>query len=88
VQRFDDLTLYHFRGCPYCRRVERALRELGIEIGKRNILSNRDNEAELIQGGGKRQVPCLRIRRQSQPDEWLYESSAIVRYLRTRAQQT
>lgn len=84
AKRIDDLALYHYRGCPFCARVEHVLDELGIQVDMRNILSDRDYEAQLIQGGGKRQVPCLRIKHRNQPDEWLYESSAIIRELRER----
>jgi len=83
LRQLDDLVLYHYRGCPFCARVERVLGELGIRIEMRNILSDKSHEAELIRGGGKRQVPCLRIRRENQDDEWLYESTAIIRYLRS-----
>jgi len=42
----------------------------------------RDPEAyrELLQGGGRGMVPCLRIERGDEV-EWMYESMDIIRYL-------
>ena len=38
---------------------------------------------ELLQGGGKAVVPCLRIKNGDSVD-WLYESMDIIRYLDER----
>jgi glutathione S-transferase len=35
---------------------------------------------ELIQKGGKKQVPCLKIIENGQ-ESWLYESGDIIKYL-------
>jgi glutathione S-transferase len=40
------------------------------------------NSADLIAGGGKDQVPCLRIENDDGDVRWLYESIDIVRYLK------
>lgn len=40
--------------------------------------------SELMQGGGKTQVPCLRIETGAE-DRWMYESDDIIAYLRTAA---
>lgn len=45
---------------------------------------NAQNNTDLITGGGKSQVPCLRIETGSGDVRWLYESIDIVRYLKTR----
>jgi len=44
---------------------------------------NARNNADLIAGGGKSQVPCLRIETENGDVRWLYESIDIVRYLKT-----
>jgi len=44
--------------------------------------SDRENAQALIQGGGKTQVPCLRIEQSDGSVEWMYESNDIIRYLR------
>jgi glutathione S-transferase len=41
--------------------------------------------AELIAGGGKGQVPCLRIETDDGNVRWLYESADIIAYLREQA---
>ena len=86
-QEVDDETrhmaLYHSPFCSYCRRVRRAIRRLDLQIELRNVAGHDNWYDELRREGGSSQVPCLQIRH---PDrvEWLYESAAIVRFLRTR----
>jgi glutaredoxin len=79
-----QLALYHFEMCPYCRKARRDIRLLGLHIEQRDIKKDPARRAELVAGGGKVQVPCLRI---SEPDgsvRWMYESRDIGRYLRQR----
>ncbi len=73
-----QLDLYYYDACPYCQKVLRAMRRLGIEdaITLKNILTNQQYANTLVQVGGKRQVPCLFI--DGQP---MYESDDIVAYL-------
>ncbi len=52
-----------------------------IKLEKKNIHSNPLYKAELVQGGGKKQVPCLRIEQADGP-QWMYESNDIIRYLK------
>ncbi|MFL5813519.1 MAG: glutaredoxin family protein, partial [Bdellovibrionia bacterium] len=73
--------LYQFEGCPFCVKVRREIKRLGLNIEYRDILKNPTWEHEMIQGGGQRQVPCLRIQREDGNVQWLYESSDINRYL-------
>jgi len=75
--------LYYFSTCPYCIFVRLALLWWGLEIPLREIMFNSWNNADLIAGGGKSQVPCLRIETGSGDVRWLYESIDIVRYLKT-----
>ena len=42
-----------------------------------------ENNADLIAGGGKSQVPCLRIEDENGDVHWMYESIDIIRYLKT-----
>ena len=44
--------------------------------------SDAKHHLELLEGGGKGQVPCLRIKSQGKI-EWMYESDAIINYLRS-----
>jgi len=85
TKKAPDLTLYHFTTCPFCVRARAAARRLGVDLEKRNIHSSRDAFDELVSGGGKKQVPCLRIEDpEGGEPAWMYESGDIVRYLEER----
>ena len=47
----------------------------------RDILLDREAYIDLIRGGRKGTVPCLRIERDTGEVEWLYESVDIVEYI-------
>ena len=47
------------------------------------MLLDVDASRELLEGGGKTSVPCLRIQRGTQV-QWLYESLGIIEYLKSR----
>lgn len=78
------LSLYQFSACPYCIRVRRIIRKLQLNIELRDAAGNTAFQQELRMYGGKLQAPCLRIEQEDQQSVWLYESSAIIRYLKTR----
>ncbi|RAK09401.1 glutaredoxin [Halanaerobium saccharolyticum] len=74
-----DLTLYYFPTCPYCKKVLQVIENNDLdEIELKNINQDQEAEAELIEVGGKRQVPCLFI-----DGEPLYESDEIVAWLKS-----
>lgn len=78
-----ELVLYQFPSCPFCRLVRNRIRQLDLPIAEKNI--QRDPEAlhELMEGGGRRTVPCLRID-EAGGRRWMYESGDIIRYLDKR----
>ena len=78
------LILYQTATCPYCFRVRRALGKLGIRVESRNPGRNPSHRNQLLRGGGKLQVPCLRIRSEDGRERWLYESRDIIDYLQRR----
>lgn len=80
----SKLKLYQFESCPFCVKVRREIKRRGLNIEIRDILKNSAWEQELIQGGGQRQVPCLRIEKDDGQVQWLYESSDINSYLAER----
>ena len=80
----SQLALYHFQMCPYCRKVRRDIRLLGLTIEQRDIQRNPARRVELIAGGGNKQVPCLRVVEADGSVRWLYESRVITRYLSDR----
>jgi glutathione S-transferase len=81
-KRLKGHELFHFTSCPYCIKVRLALWWMGLELPLKDIRSYPENKAELIAGGGKKQVPCLRIEDEKDGVRWMYESSDIIRYLK------
>jgi glutaredoxin len=76
-----NLSLYQFPTCPFCLKVRRTIQRLGLKIELRDILKNKAFESELIQQGGLRQAPCLRINKSDGTVQWMYESDDIIDYL-------
>ena len=77
--------LYYLSTCPYCIIVRLALWWLGLRIPLKSIMLNPANNRDLVSGGGKSQVPCLRIESDNGHVRWMYESIDIIRYLKTEA---
>ena len=62
-------------------RVKSFLSTQGIEIPMRNTVMDTSAYRELVTGGGRATVPCLRIEQDDGRIEWLYESLDIMRYI-------
>ena len=77
-----NLVLYQFLMCPFCVTVRRTIRRLSLTIETRDALRDINSRAELLEDGGKIQVPCLRITDAQGNDTWMYESREIIRYLK------
>ncbi len=71
--------LFYFDSCPFCIKVRFAMWKMGLKVSLKDIMRHRAHKDELISGGGKKQVPCLRIEKGTEV-EWLYESDAIINY--------
>ncbi len=71
------LTLYTRTGCPFCAMVLKKLEEDAIAFEEKNI-GDDAVAAELIEKGGKRQVPYLIDDARGVA---MYESADIVNYL-------
>ena len=56
-----NLVLYEFQTCPFCIKVRQEMRRLALPIERRDAQHEGPNRNELIAGGGKAMVPCLRI---------------------------
>ena len=80
----SHLKLYQFQMCPFCVKIRRRIRGLGLNIETRDARNDPRWHNELIEKGGKYQVPCLRIENGEDTIEWLYESNDIIRYLEQR----
>ena len=68
-------------------RVKRFLSMRGIEIPMRNTVMDISAYRELVTGGGRATVPCLRIERDEGQVEWMYESIDIMRFIDDVAEQ-
>ena len=75
------LTLYVKTGCPFCHKVLSASEDLGISFDEIKNIADDAVAAELIELGGKRQVPYLV---DSNYQVKMYESEDINTYLRDR----
>lgn len=78
------LVLYQFKTCPFCIKVRQELRRLSLNIVTLDAQHDAGNRNDLIQGGGEAKVPCLKITDDSGAVQWMYESGAIINYLRER----
>ncbi len=80
----DKMSLYQFHGCPFCIKVRRTMHKLNLPIQTLDINKDPVAEQELISGGGKRTVPCLRIEKEDGSIQWMYESQDIINYLESK----
>ena len=83
----QNLALYHYQSCPFCRLARTAIDQLDLDIEERDIQRQPQHRSDLIRQGGKPQVPCLRIENESGKVQWLYESSDIISYLKSYTEQ-
>lgn len=71
------LVLYSRSSCPYCCKVLKYMKKEKINIPVIDLNTNPAARSELVQIGGKGQVPCLVINGHA-----LYESSDIINWLK------
>jgi len=83
-----NMAMYEFRGCPFCMRTRRALRRLNLHIELRDALNNPEHKKDLLEQGGKNQVPCLRFTAEDGSEQWLYESLDIIDFLEEKYAKT
>lgn len=74
----EPLVIFNMEGSPYCRKVREALSELDLEYVARNMPKGSPKRQELIERGGKFQVPYLV---DPNSGKEMYESDDIVAYL-------
>lgn len=72
----QDLVLYHYQSCPFCVKVRRYMERNDIELPMKDVQLDPDARRELLEKGGKTQVPALRI-----DGQILYESDDIIRWM-------
>jgi glutaredoxin len=92
-ETIKNLALYHFQSCPFCAITREAIKYMdsgvsdkstAFNIDQRDILKQPEYRKELTQGGGKPQVPCLKIENKNGTIQWLYESRDIIEFLKNR----
>jgi len=83
-QKFSGLTLFHYPACPFCVKVRRVIKKHNLSIKLVDPRGCNDKMQELMQGGGKLKVPCLKIQNDDMDISWMYESSSIISFLESR----
>lgn len=77
------LSLYQFHACPFCVKTRRAMHRLNVPVALHDAKNDPVAREQLLAGGGKVKVPCLRIE-ESGGTRWMYESNEIIAYLDKR----
>ncbi len=83
----QHLSLYQYNSCPFCLITQMNIAKTKLDIEHRNIHKHAHHRQELIAGGGRQQVPCLRIDYDNGSVDWLYESSDIIRWVNGHAEK-
>lgn len=79
----SQLKLYIKETCPYCIKVLDYMKGNDITVELADIVADESNRDELLQVGGKVQVPMLLINK-----EPLYESDDIITWFKDNAQES
>ena len=74
-------VFYQYDTCPFCARVRRFLDLTSIDLPMKDTLRDPTAFRELLTGGGRATVPCLRIEDDAGDVHWLYESTDIIEFL-------
>ena len=80
-EKTSNLSIYEMLACPFCVKVRREIKRLGLNIDRYDVKQSSQAMEQLINGGGKFQVPCLKIELGNKV-QWMYESDDIIKYLR------
>ncbi len=75
-----NMALYQFHACPFCVKTRRAIRRLGLNIEIRDARNNPKWKQQLVEQGGRYQVPALFIDDEN-GGRWMYESRDIIAWL-------
>ena len=82
----ESYQLFTSDTCGFCARVRQFSQQRGMSMEFRDTLRDPAAFKELLQGGGRGTVPCLRSQRGDEV-EWMYESMDIISYLDTHSPQ-
>jgi len=81
----QGVALYQFKTCPFCIKVRREIKRQSLNIELRDAQHDQEHRQQLLNGGGKIKVPCLKVKQDDGNHIWLYESSEVIRYLKDLA---
>ncbi len=84
MKEHESYQLYKTDLCGFCYRVRDFAEEKGIPLTLRDTMTDVEAFRELLQGGGRSTVPCLKIQRKEEVI-WMYESLDIIDYLNEQA---
>ena len=73
-QQCASIVLYQYKTCPFCIKVRQEMRRLALNVQKLDAQQPGTNRDDLVRGGGKAKVPCLKITDPAGKTQWLYES--------------
>jgi glutaredoxin len=82
-QQCQSMALYQFTTCPFCIKVRQEMRRLSLPIERRDAQHDQKNKDDLLKGGGAVKVPCLKVSDANGQSQWIYESGAIITFLKT-----
>lgn len=82
-EKTANLSLYHYKACPFCVKVRRAMKRQSLTIPVHDAKRSEQSKNELLAGGGLLKVPCLRIDEGDKGVTWMYESNDIIQYLQS-----
>jgi glutaredoxin len=83
-EQASTLTLYQYKACPFCVKVRRSMKRLSLPVETRDANRCDTAKGELLAGGGRLKVPCLRVVDAAGGESWMYESKDIINYLEGR----
>jgi glutaredoxin len=83
-QQFSGFTLFHYPACPFCVKVRRVIKKYNLSLRLVDPRNCNTEMQDLMKGGGKLKVPCLRIQNNKEGTIWMYESSSIISFLESQ----
>lgn len=76
------MKLYYRPTCPFCYKVQSFLEAKAMEVDSVDVSEDEKALQELVDVGGKQQVPCLIV-----DGEAMYESDDIIAWLEENYQR-
>jgi glutaredoxin 3 len=73
------LSLYYKPTCPYCQKVFEETESLNVDFDLRDVSEEDEARTELLEKGGKQQVPFLV---DTERNVSMYESDDIIAYVK------